>query len=170
MLYLIALVFPPLALLLCGKPFQALICLPLCCFYFPAALWAILVVANHNADRRALKVADIQVQAIKAQTAALHRLAKSHEKAVESQGALAPVPAPRPVPDDAFIPAASPKAPWKMPDLAGLWGSARDGLLMVRVEAVRAYRNLPDWAEPIVWGLSAGTVVSVPLVMFLVSK
>jgi uncharacterized membrane protein YqaE (UPF0057 family) len=57
-LYLIAILLPPLALLLVGKPIQALVSLLLMLTligWIPAAVWAILVVKQHhdrqNADR-----------------------------------------------------------------------------------------------------------------------
>jgi len=50
MKWLIAIVLPPLALLLCGKPFQAVLNLGLCLFgYLPGIVHALLVV---NEDRR----------------------------------------------------------------------------------------------------------------------
>ncbi len=55
MLYVIAQFFPPLALLLCGKIFQAIFNFLLMITFvgwFFAIIWAILVVANHYADRR----------------------------------------------------------------------------------------------------------------------
>jgi len=52
MLYLLALL-PPVAVLVCGKPFQALINLGLTLlFYFPGLLHALLVVHNYYADKR----------------------------------------------------------------------------------------------------------------------
>ena len=53
MLYLIAILFPPLAVLLCGKPVQALLNLILTLFlYFPGLVHAILVINAHKADQR----------------------------------------------------------------------------------------------------------------------
>ena len=57
MLYLIAIFVPPLAVLLAGKPFQALINLLLTLLlYVPGLLHALLVVHNHYADKRAARV------------------------------------------------------------------------------------------------------------------
>lgn len=57
MLYLIAILLPPLGVLLAGKPFQALINLFLTLlFYVPGLIHALLVVHNHYADRRAARV------------------------------------------------------------------------------------------------------------------
>jgi uncharacterized membrane protein YqaE (UPF0057 family) len=56
-LYLIAILFPPLAVLLCGKPFQALLNVVLTLLmYFPGAIHAILVVHNHYQDKRTDRV------------------------------------------------------------------------------------------------------------------
>jgi uncharacterized membrane protein YqaE (UPF0057 family) len=55
MRYLIAILLPPLAILLCGKPFQAILALILqvtILGWIPAAVWAILVVNSHQADKR----------------------------------------------------------------------------------------------------------------------
>mgnify|MGYP006174169009 FL=1 len=53
MLYLIAILLPPLAVLLAGKPFQAILNLLLTLMlYVPGLLHALLVVHNHYADRR----------------------------------------------------------------------------------------------------------------------
>lgn len=52
-MYLIALIFPPLAVLLCGKPWQALLALFLTvCGVIPGVIYAWLIVAEFNADRR----------------------------------------------------------------------------------------------------------------------
>ena len=54
MRYFFAIICPPIAILLCGKPFQFLLNIPLTlCFYFPGMLHAVLVVSEHLADRRA---------------------------------------------------------------------------------------------------------------------
>ena len=53
MLYLVAVLLPPLAVLLAGKPFQAIINLILTLlFYVPGLIHAIFVVHNHYADMR----------------------------------------------------------------------------------------------------------------------
>jgi len=59
MLYVLAVLLPPVALLLCGKPFQAIFALVLqvtVLGWLPAAIWALFVVNNHYADRRAARV------------------------------------------------------------------------------------------------------------------
>ncbi len=53
MLYLLAILCPPLAVLFCGKPFSAILNLFLSLLlYFPGLLHALLVVANYHADKR----------------------------------------------------------------------------------------------------------------------
>lgn len=53
MLYLLALLLPPLAVLLCGKPVQALLNVVLTAlFWVPGIVHAILVVNAHLADKR----------------------------------------------------------------------------------------------------------------------
>lgn len=55
MLYLFALVLPPVGMLLCGKLIQALLCLllMLTIIGWPvAAIWAVLVVHDHRAEKR----------------------------------------------------------------------------------------------------------------------
>ncbi|HEV2125436.1 MAG TPA: YqaE/Pmp3 family membrane protein [Chloroflexota bacterium] len=59
MLYLVAILLPPLALLLVGKPFQAILALILqvtVLGWLPAAIWALFVVNTHHADKRANKL------------------------------------------------------------------------------------------------------------------
>ena len=57
MLYLVAIILPPLAILLAGKPFQALFNLLLTALlYVPGLIHALLVVSNHYADRRAARI------------------------------------------------------------------------------------------------------------------
>lgn len=59
MLYLIAILLPPLGVLLAGKPFQALFNVLLTLlFYVPGLLHALLVVHNHYADRRTKRMLD----------------------------------------------------------------------------------------------------------------
>ena len=52
-MYLVAVLLPPLAVLLVGKPFQAILNLILTLlFYVPGLIHAIFVVHNHYADKR----------------------------------------------------------------------------------------------------------------------
>ncbi len=55
-MYLLAIILPPVAVLLTGRPFQALLNLFLTMFlWLPGAIHAILVVNEHKADARARK-------------------------------------------------------------------------------------------------------------------
>jgi uncharacterized membrane protein YqaE (UPF0057 family) len=59
MLYPVAVLLPPVALLLAGKPIQAMVCLFLQATiigWFPAALWALFVVNQHYAERRSRRI------------------------------------------------------------------------------------------------------------------
>jgi uncharacterized membrane protein YqaE (UPF0057 family) len=59
MRYLIAIILPPLAILLCGKPLQAIIALILqitILGWIPAAVWAVLVVHSYQADQRTNRI------------------------------------------------------------------------------------------------------------------
>jgi uncharacterized membrane protein YqaE (UPF0057 family) len=54
---LLAILLPPVAVLLCGKPVQFLLNLLLTlCFYVPGAVHAVLVVNNHLADKRTERI------------------------------------------------------------------------------------------------------------------
>jgi uncharacterized membrane protein YqaE (UPF0057 family) len=58
MLYIIAILLPPLAVLLAGKPFQAILNLFLTALlYVPGLIHALVVVSNHYADRRVDRLA-----------------------------------------------------------------------------------------------------------------
>ena len=53
MLYLLAVIFPPLAVLLCGKPVQAMLNLVLTvCLWLPGLIHAIFVVNESKANKR----------------------------------------------------------------------------------------------------------------------
>jgi uncharacterized membrane protein YqaE (UPF0057 family) len=57
MLYLVAVVLPPLAVLLAGKPFQAAINLLLTLlFWVPGVIHALFVVHNHYSDKRTERI------------------------------------------------------------------------------------------------------------------
>ncbi len=57
MRYLIALIIPPLAVLLCGKPGQAVLNFFLCLlFLVPGVIHALLVVNNYYSDKRTDKI------------------------------------------------------------------------------------------------------------------
>ena len=52
-MYLVAILLPPIAVLICGKPIQAIINLLLCCFFLiPGIIHAIFVVNEYKADKR----------------------------------------------------------------------------------------------------------------------
>ena len=58
MRYLIAMLLPWLSFFTMGMPFSGIICLILqitLVGWLPAAIWALFVVHNYNADRRALR-------------------------------------------------------------------------------------------------------------------
>lgn len=53
MKYFFALVFPPLAVLLCGRPFSALLNIPLTlCYWLPGAIHALALVSDHHKQQR----------------------------------------------------------------------------------------------------------------------
>ncbi len=55
MLYILAILLPPLGMVLCGRVGQALLCvlLMLTVIGWPvASIWAVLVVSDYHADRR----------------------------------------------------------------------------------------------------------------------
>lgn len=57
MLYLLAIVFPPLAVLLCGKPVEALLNVVLTlCGWLPGVAHAALMVNSYQADQRTARV------------------------------------------------------------------------------------------------------------------
>jgi uncharacterized membrane protein YqaE (UPF0057 family) len=59
--YLIAIILPPVGMLLAGKPFQALFCLILqitILGWLPAAIWAVAVTASFYADRRTGRIVE----------------------------------------------------------------------------------------------------------------
>lgn len=57
-MYLLAILLPPIAVLLCGKPIQALINFILTCFFWiPGIIHAILVVNAKKQDERMEKLA-----------------------------------------------------------------------------------------------------------------
>jgi uncharacterized membrane protein YqaE (UPF0057 family) len=60
MLYLLAVIVPPVAVLLRGKPLQALINLCLwCCFLLPGIIHAMIVINGANKDSRMKKQAKL---------------------------------------------------------------------------------------------------------------
>lgn len=66
MLYILAFFLPPVAVLLSGKPIQALVNFFLCfLFWIPAVVHALLVVRDHYDDRRTRRI----IRAIKTSNA-----------------------------------------------------------------------------------------------------
>lgn len=64
MLYLLALFLPPVAVLIAGKPVQALINFFLCfLLWIPAVIHAVLVINEHKADKRMIKQAELIAKA-----------------------------------------------------------------------------------------------------------
>lgn len=60
MMYLLAILLPPVAVLFVGKPFQAILNLILTLFFWlPGAIHAVLVVHEKKADRRMKKQAKL---------------------------------------------------------------------------------------------------------------
>ncbi len=60
--YFLAIVLPPAAVLLCGKPIQFILNVLLTlCFWVPGAIHALFVVSSHKADKRTNRI----VRAIK---------------------------------------------------------------------------------------------------------
>ena len=65
MRYILAIILPPVAVLLCGKPIQAVLNLILTlCFWIPGVVHALSVVNSHLADVRAEKM----ISAVKQET------------------------------------------------------------------------------------------------------
>jgi uncharacterized membrane protein YqaE (UPF0057 family) len=62
MRYLLAIFLPPIGLLLAGKPFQALLCIPVWILWPLASLWAVLVVMQTDAERRHRELLKAQQQ------------------------------------------------------------------------------------------------------------
>ena len=59
MRYFLAIILPPLAVLLCGKPMQFLLNIILTLFFWiPGVIHAILVVNSHLADKRTNRIID----------------------------------------------------------------------------------------------------------------
>lgn len=63
MMYFLAIVLPPIAVLLCGKPFQALLNLILTLFFWlPGAIHAILVVKDKKDNERMERQVKLQAK------------------------------------------------------------------------------------------------------------
>lgn len=56
-MYLLAMICPPLAVLICGKPVQAILNIVLCLLlWLPGIIHAFGVIKEHNADKRTEKL------------------------------------------------------------------------------------------------------------------
>ncbi len=57
MRYLLAIILPPLSVLLCGRPLQAILNLVLTLFFWlPGVVHALFVVADYKAEKRARRI------------------------------------------------------------------------------------------------------------------
>ncbi len=125
---LLAIIFPPLAVLLCGKPIQAVLnCFLTLLLWIPGVVHAILVVNSHLADKRTDRL--------------IRALLPAHE----------------PLPRE---PLAFPKIHLPSLDWAMIFSRIRrspdviDRNIRIAWSMVEgAYSKMPDWAQPIVWGL-----------------
>jgi uncharacterized membrane protein YqaE (UPF0057 family) len=82
MMWLAAILLPPLAVLLCGKPIQALLNILLTlCFWLPGMIHALFVVGSSQADRRAKEI----VKSNQATAAAIERQTAAQLAATQAQ-------------------------------------------------------------------------------------
>ena len=177
-MYLLAILFPPLAILLSGRIFQAMFSLLVLPFYFPCALWAILVVGDHKANKRTDRL--IKAQGKAPRTAVLHQVQIINQVTVISQTGAADVG--NPLVDEILadqkrkagarshqraeqskidLQPKSDQAKVKRDRIVALITSSPKQALLavsqVRAASIVAYHELPEWAQPITWGLAAGT-------------
>lgn len=62
MKWLFAIIFPPMALILCGKPIQAVLNFALCLFFWlPGVAHALLVVFDTRAEQRAAAAVNLRI-------------------------------------------------------------------------------------------------------------
>jgi len=172
MRYLLAILCPPLAILLCGRLFLAIFSILLtACFYFPGALVALLVVSATLADERnrtliiALdKSSKAQLKAVERETRKLVEAMKDQQKTQVAAAQAPQTPSPQTLPP--------PRKPLlTMDQIRGAIAASRDGIIGAKDGAIFAYQNLPEWAQPIAWGLAAGTFISVGMTtIFLVRR
>jgi uncharacterized membrane protein YqaE (UPF0057 family) len=109
-LYLVAILLPPLAMFMAGKAMQAILCvvLMITLIGWPVAiLWAIFVVNNKYADDRTKRLIEAQQKAAQEQVAAMHAMTNQQLAAAKAQMDLqaAQVIAPQ------TAPAVTPRAP-----------------------------------------------------------
>jgi uncharacterized membrane protein YqaE (UPF0057 family) len=85
-LYLLAILLPPVAVLLAGKPFQAVINLVLTLLlWVPGMIHAIFVVHNHYADKRTERLIEAQKKAAQEQVAAMQAMTNQQLAATRAQ-------------------------------------------------------------------------------------
>ncbi len=92
MLYLIAIILPPLAILMSGKPFQAILALVLqitLIGWFPAAIWAIFVAHNHYADVRTRRMIMATKEAAESEARAIQAAADTQAQATVAAAQVA---------------------------------------------------------------------------------
>jgi hypothetical protein len=180
MRYLIALLCPPLAILMCGHLFLALFSILLCPFYFPAALLALLVASDYYAARRedrhfnqAMKIEKSYLKAYKSHVAEVNRglrderkFVRAERRKLESQAKAER----KQMEADAraLEPPREPRFTWDR--AKAIAARTRELSIVAKESAVRAYRDLPEWAQPISWGLAAGSVASVGMMIFLAAR
>ena len=175
MRYLFALVLPPLAILFCGRPFLALFSLFLLPFYFPSALLALLIVASYHAERRdeylikamqktarhgSRMVDEMQRQQRRWEKEDAKELA-AREKTEKDRARLAS--------DGPMVFVPTPKKLLSQSIKEGLTNIG-PVLSQTKAATIEAYHSLPEWAQPIVWGLSAGSLLSVVTILILIFR
>jgi hypothetical protein len=160
MLYILAIFFPPAAAGFAGRPFAAIALFPLMCLgWFPAVIVALLIVASHEADERAR----LNRNAIRQQTADLYA------QAAYLAGRQQP---PRPV--AASLPPSSQQPPSPPPprparfqvDFAAIATEYQAAIADAWVFTKRAYAELPDWVQPILWGAAAATPITLGIIIW----
>lgn len=175
MRYLFALIFPPLAVLLCGKPFQSVLnCGLTLCLYFPGALHALLVVSSHKADVRSRR----EIKAIEEQTRRLERAIGDGRPPVVQQVVNVTIrhPSSHVLPAEIEIDDED-ESVWRptRPALSFRWvptaiAKAKDATRAGGYATLLAYQNLPEWAQPISWGLAAGSILSFALLAAIAAR
>jgi uncharacterized membrane protein YqaE (UPF0057 family) len=160
MRYLLAFVFPPLAILLCGRPFLAIVSIPLLGCYFPAAIVALLVVSEHKAKTRQKQFLN-ELRAIHTEPSG-----ETRRHPHVDQGFHLPAPPPekkrpaKPAPVEAPTPEepAEPRVP------------LGERLKALGESAKLAYNALPEWGQPVIWGLAAATPFSAAIVFWQLAR
>lgn len=187
MLYLLAIFCPPLAVLLCGRPFMAIFVFLASLLIFPGMLLALLIVSSHYADQRSRQIVKQlhkgQVAATK-QNYALYKTMERQARAAEAQAAMTAEllkrqqsqPAIAAQPNPASLP-----GPVQATAAETVDSESEDNARPVQSRSVgdqmkefadllkTGYGALPEWGQPVVWGLAAATpfVLVMLLVMVL---